>query len=157
MSRAVTTAGAFYHILSHILMTMLEKSNVIFPLLEPQDPFQASQLKFEEFQKDLRKLEKDLRACETEAGKVCQFSFRGTHPAFKDNMEKFISQAKIDHELEEKSLAETHKSFLETAAYFCMKPKMGKKKVSLNAFFSIWHEFSSDFKEFWRKENKLIL
>ncbi|XP_007436503.1 formin-2 [Python bivittatus] len=133
------------------------KEQCIFPLPEPQDLFQASQLKFEEFNKDLRKLKKDLRACETEAGKVCQFSLEEHIQPFKDNMEKFISQAKIDHEMEEKSLAETHKSFLETAAYFCMKPKMGEKEVSLNAFFSIWHEFSSDFKEFWKKENKLIL
>uniref|UniRef100_A0A8D2J2H5 Formin-2 n=1 Tax=Varanus komodoensis TaxID=61221 RepID=A0A8D2J2H5_VARKO len=133
------------------------KEQCIFPLPEPQDLFQASQLKFEEFHKDLRKLKKDLRACETEAGKVCQFSLEEHIQPFKDNMEKFISQAKIDHELEEISLAETHKSFLETAAYFCMKPKMGEKEVSLNAFFSIWHEFSSDFKEFWKKENKLIL
>ncbi|XP_062980406.1 formin-2 [Elgaria multicarinata webbii] len=133
------------------------KEQCIFPLPEPQDLFQASQLKFEEFQKDLRKLKKDLRACETEAGKVCQFSLEEHIQPFKDNMEKFISQAKTDHELEEISLAETHKSFLETAAYFCMKPKMGEKEVSLNAFFSIWHEFSTDFKEFWKKENKLIL
>nr|XP_056709261.1 formin-2 [Euleptes europaea] len=133
------------------------KEQCIFPLPEPQDLFQASQLKFEEFQKDLRKLKKDLRACETEAGKVCQLSLEEHIQPFKDNMEKFISQAKIDHEMEEKSLAETHKSFLETTAYFCMKPKMAEKEVSLNAFFSIWHEFSSDFKEFWKKENKLIL
>ncbi|XP_060099477.1 formin-2 [Heteronotia binoei] len=133
------------------------KEQCIFPLPEPQDLFQASQLKFEEFQKDLRKLKKDLRACETEAGKVCQLSLEEHIQPFKDNMEKFISQAKIDHEMEEKSLAEAHKSFLETTAYFCMKPKMGEKEVSLNAFFSIWHEFSSDFKEFWKKENKLIL
>ncbi|XP_054828097.1 formin-2 [Eublepharis macularius] len=133
------------------------KEQCIFPLPEPQDLFQASQLKFEEFQKDLRKLKKDLRACETEAGKVCQLSLEEHIQPFKDNMEKFISQAKIDHEVEEKSLAETHKSFLETTAYFYMKAKMGEKEVSLNAFFSIWHEFSSDFKEFWKKENKLIL
>lgn len=48
-------------------------------------------------------------------------------------------------------------SFLETTAYFCMKPKMGEKEVSPHSFFSIWHEFSSDFKDFWKKENKLIL
>uniref|UniRef100_A0A670IB88 Formin-2 n=1 Tax=Podarcis muralis TaxID=64176 RepID=A0A670IB88_PODMU len=133
------------------------KEQCIFPLPEPQDLFQATQLKFEEFQKDLRKLKKDLRGCETEAGKVCQFSLEEHIQPFKDSMEKFISQAKIDHEMEEKSLEVTHKSFLETAAYFCMKPKMSEKEVSLNAFFSIWHEFSSDFKEFWKKENKLIL
>ncbi|KFP33220.1 Formin-2, partial [Colius striatus] len=47
--------------------------------------------------------------------------------------------------------------FLETTVYFCMKQKMGEKEVSPHSFFSIWHEFSSDFKDFWKKENKLIL
>ncbi|XP_074229321.1 formin-2 isoform X2 [Camelus bactrianus] len=102
------------------------KEQCVFPLPEPQDLFQASQMKFEDFQKDLRKLKKDLRA-------------------------------KIDQEAEETSLTETHKCFLETAAYFFMRPKIGEKEVSPNAFFSIWHEFSSDFKDYWKKENKLIL
>nr|XP_058908827.1 formin-2 [Kogia breviceps] len=102
------------------------KEQCVFPLPEPQDLFQASQMKFEDFQKDLRKLKKDLRA-------------------------------KIDQEAEENSLTETHKCFLETTAYFFMRPKIGEKEVSPNVFFSIWHEFSSDFKDFWKKENKLIL
>ncbi|XP_055090910.1 formin-2 isoform X3 [Symphalangus syndactylus] len=102
------------------------KEQCLFPLPEPQDLFQASQMKFEDFQKDLRKLKKDLKA-------------------------------KIDQEAEENSLTETHKCFLETTAYFFMKPKLGEKEVSPNAFFSIWHEFSSDFKDFWKKENKLLL
>nr|XP_026649619.1 formin-2 [Zonotrichia albicollis] len=133
------------------------REQCIFPLPDPQDLFQASQLKFDDFQKDLRKMKKDLRACETEAAKVYQLSLEEHLQPFKDNMEQFISQAKIDQENEEKSLTETHKSFLETTAYFCMKPKMGEKEVSPHSFFSIWHEFSSDFKDFWKKENKLIL
>ncbi|ERE73308.1 formin-2-like protein [Cricetulus griseus] len=48
-------------------------------------------------------------------------------------------------------------SFLETTAYYFMKPKLGEKEVSPNVFFSVWHEFSSDFKDSWKKENKLIL
>ncbi|XP_030412837.1 formin-2 isoform X3 [Gopherus evgoodei] len=133
------------------------KEQCIFPLSEPQDLFQASQMKFDDFQKDLRKLKKDLRACETQAGKVYQVSLEEHIQPFKDSMEQFINQAKIDQENEEKSLTEAHKSFLETAAYFCVKPKMGEKEVSPHAFFSIWHEFSSDFKDLWKKENKLIL
>ncbi|XP_057219952.1 formin-2 isoform X2 [Malurus melanocephalus] len=133
------------------------REQCIFPLPDPQDLFQASQLKFDDFQKDLRKMRKDLRACETEAAKVYQLSLEEHLQPFKDNMERFISQAKTDQENEEKSLTETHKSFLETTAYFCMKPKMGEKEVSPHSFFSIWHEFSSDFKDFWKKENKLIL
>ncbi|XP_064014686.1 formin-2 isoform X2 [Pogoniulus pusillus] len=133
------------------------KEQCIFPLPDPQDLFQASQLKFDDFQKDLRKMKKDLRVCETEAAKVYQLSLEEHLQPFKNSMEQFISQAKIDQENEETSLTEAHKSFLETAAYFCMKPKMGEKEVSPHSFFSIWHEFSSDFKDFWKKENKLIL
>nr|XP_023405081.1 formin-2 [Loxodonta africana] len=133
------------------------KEQCVFPLPEPQDLFQASQMKFEDFQKDLRKLKKDLKACEVEAGKVYQVSSQDHIQPFKENMEQFIIQAKIDQELEENSLTETHKCFLETTAYFFMKPKLGEKEVSPNVFFSIWHEFSSDFKDFWKKENKLIL
>lgn len=33
----------------------------VYPLPEPQDLFQASQMKFEDFQRDLRKLRKDLK------------------------------------------------------------------------------------------------
>ncbi|XP_052495483.1 formin-2 [Budorcas taxicolor] len=133
------------------------KEQCMFPLPEPQDLFQASQMKFEDFQKDLRKLKKDLRACEVEAGKVYQVSSKEHIQPFKENMEQFIIQAKIDQEAEENSLTETHKCFLETTAYFFMRPKLGEKEVSPNVFFGIWHEFSSDFKDFWKKENKLIL
>ncbi|XP_032955585.1 formin-2 [Rhinolophus ferrumequinum] len=133
------------------------KEQCVFPLPEPQDLFQATQMKFEDFQKDLRKLKKDLKACEVEAGKVYQVSSKEHIQPFKENMEQFIIQAKVDQEAEENSLTETHKCFLETTAYFFMKPKIGEKEVSPNVFFSIWHEFSSDFKDFWKKENKLIL
>lgn len=37
------------------------KEQCVYPLPEPQDLFQASQMKFEDFQKDLRKLKKDLK------------------------------------------------------------------------------------------------
>ena len=36
------------------------RESCVYPLPEPQDLFQASQMKFEDFQRDLRKLRKDL-------------------------------------------------------------------------------------------------
>ncbi|XP_075452870.1 formin-2 [Ascaphus truei] len=133
------------------------KEECVFPLPEPQDLFQASQMKFEDFQKDLRKLKRDLLACETEAAKVYKTSLEEHLQPFKANMEEFIGKAKIDHEDAEKLLTEVHLRFLETSSFFCVKPKMGEKEVSPNSFFSIWHEFSTDFKDFWKKENKVIL
>ena len=37
------------------------RETCVYPLPEPQDLFQASQMKFEDFQKDLSRLRKDLR------------------------------------------------------------------------------------------------
>ncbi|GAA6097341.1 formin-2 isoform X1 [Tachysurus ichikawai] len=49
------------------------------------------------------------------------------------------------------------KEFLELTVLFSVKPKSGEKEVSAHTFFSVWHEFSTDFKDLWKKENKLIL
>lgn len=48
-------------------------------------------------------------------------------------------------------------SFGELSMSFSVKPKAGEKEVSPNTFFSIWHEFSTDFKDQWKKKNKLML
>lgn len=48
-------------------------------------------------------------------------------------------------------------SFLELTVSFSVKPKAGDKEVSLSTFFSVWHEFSTDFKEQWKRQNKLML
>lgn len=133
------------------------KEQPLFPLPEPQDLFHVSQMKFEDFQKDLRKLRKDLKACEMEAEKVYRLSAEEHLQPFKQHMEEFIEQAKIDQEAAENCLAEVHASFLETATYFYMKPKMGEKEVSTHAFFSLWDEFITDFKDFWKKEYRTIM
>ncbi|CAM9506391.1 unnamed protein product, partial [Lampetra fluviatilis] len=128
----------------------------IFPLPEPQELFQAAQVKFEDIQKDMRELRKDLKACESELKKVCKLSKSEHIEPFKSHMEAFTHQAKIDREVEEKRLQETQASFLDTAAFFCFKPKSGEKEVTPSHFFSVWLEFCSDFKENWKKENKVI-
>lgn len=38
-----------------------------------------------------------------------------------------------------------------------VKPKLGEKEVSPNTFFSIWHEFSTDFKDHWKRETRVML
>lgn len=40
---------------------------------------------------------------------------------------------------------------------FSVKAKPGEKEISPNTVFCVWHEFSSDFKDYWKKENKAIL
>uniref|UniRef100_A0A3P9I4B4 FH2 domain-containing protein n=2 Tax=Oryzias latipes TaxID=8090 RepID=A0A3P9I4B4_ORYLA len=133
------------------------KETCVYPLPEPQDLFQASQMKFEDFQRDLRKLRKDLNACLAETEKVCKLSSEENLHPFKEKMDEFLNQAKTDLEMQEKQLTETQNTFLELTMSFSVKPKAGEKEVSPNTFFSIWHEFSSDFKEQWKKQNKIML
>ncbi|CAG5911964.1 unnamed protein product, partial [Menidia menidia] len=133
------------------------KESCVYPLPEPHDLFQASQLKFEDFQKDLMRLQKDLRTCTSEVEKVCKVSHEDNLQPFKDKMEEFLGQAKSELETLNAQLSKTHKLFLELTVFFSVKPKSGEKEVSPNTFFSIWHEFSSDFKDQWKKENKSIL
>ncbi|XP_060789353.1 formin-2 isoform X2 [Neoarius graeffei] len=129
----------------------------VYPLPEPQDLFQASQMKFEDFRRDLGKLRKDLNACLSEMEKVCVMSSDEHRQPFKDKMEEFLSQARTELEAQDKQLTETQQSFLDLSAFFSVKPKGEEKEVSPNTFFSVWHEFSSDFKDLWKRENKLLL
>uniref|UniRef100_A0A4W5PID5 Formin 2a n=1 Tax=Hucho hucho TaxID=62062 RepID=A0A4W5PID5_9TELE len=133
------------------------RETCVYPLPEPQDLFQASQMKFEDFQRDLRKLRKDLNACLAETEKVCQVSSEEHLQPFKEKMEEFLSQAKTDLEAQETQLENTHKIFLELSVFFSVKAKAGEKEVSPSTLFSVWHEFSTDFKDLWKKENKLRL
>ncbi|GAA6232614.1 formin-2-like [Lates japonicus] len=133
------------------------RETCVYPLPEPHDLFQASQMKFEDFQKDLTRLRKDLRACTSEVEKVCKVSDEDNLQPFKNKMEDFLTQAKSELETLESQLSSTHKLFLELTVFFSVKAKAGEKEVSPNTFFCIWHEFSSDFKDQWKKENKIIL
>uniref|UniRef100_H2MVU5 FH2 domain-containing protein n=1 Tax=Oryzias latipes TaxID=8090 RepID=H2MVU5_ORYLA len=143
-----TAPKAFCRTSLHTTSNTLMRDTCVFPLPEPHDLFQASQMKFEDFQKDLTRHRRDLRACSAEVEKVCKLSDQDNLQPFKDKMEDFLAQ--VTHLL-------LPFSFLELTVFFSVKPKAGEKEVSPNTFFSIWHDFSSDFKEQWKKENKSIL
>uniref|UniRef100_A0A673UAX6 Formin 1 n=1 Tax=Suricata suricatta TaxID=37032 RepID=A0A673UAX6_SURSU len=131
-----------------------EKS--IFPLPEPQDFFLASQVKFEDLIKDLRKLKRQLEASEKQMMVVCKESPKEYLQPFKDKLEEFFQKAKKEHKMEESHLENAQKSFETTVGYFGMKPKSGEKEITPNYVFMVWYEFCSDFKTIWKRESKTI-
>lgn len=128
----------------------------IFPLPEPQELMRASQVKFEDLTKDLRKLKRDLAACEKETVLVCQHSSEQDLQPFKEKMEAFIQNAKNEHKVEEEHLDESIKSFEDIIRFFGVKPKSGEKEVAPNNIFMLWFEFCTDFKNTWKCESKHI-
>uniref|UniRef100_A0A3Q2ZDV6 Formin 1 n=1 Tax=Kryptolebias marmoratus TaxID=37003 RepID=A0A3Q2ZDV6_KRYMA len=123
MTRAVTIAYAG-----------TDKS--VFPLPEPQDFLQASQVNFDDLAKDIRKLKKDLTACEKDVENVCGNSSDEHLQPFKEKMD----------------LTET---FLDMVSYFGMKPKSGEKEVASSYVFMLWYEFCNDFKNSWIRQTVL--
>ncbi|XP_077906006.1 formin-1 isoform X6 [Ictidomys tridecemlineatus] len=131
-----------------------EKS--VFPLPEPQDFFLASQVKFEDLIKDLRKLKRQLEASEKQMMVVCKESPKEYLQPFKDKLEEFFQKAKKEHKMEESHLENAQKSFETTVGYFGMKPKAGEKEITPGYVFMVWYEFCSDFKAIWKRESKNI-
>ncbi|NXD80319.1 FMN protein, partial [Halcyon senegalensis] len=128
----------------------------IFPLPEPQDFFQASQVKFEDLIKDLRKLKRDLEASEKQMKLVCRESSEEHLHPFKEKLEEFFQKAKEERKKEERRLENAQKCFEETVEYFGIKPKPGEKEITPNYVFMVWYEFCSDFKTIWKRESKSI-
>lgn len=128
----------------------------VFPLPEPQDFFQAAQVKFDDLTKDIRKLKRDLTAREKDVQKVCANSSEDNLQPFKEKMERFLTSAQTEHSSEEDRLNAAQKSFQDTVSYFGVKPKSGEKEVAPNYVFMLWYEFCNDFKNTWIKQSKNI-
>lgn len=131
-----------------------EKS--VFPLPEPQYFLQASQVKFDDLTKDIRKLKRDLTAYEKNVQKVCANSSEQHLQPFKDKMEGFISTAQNEHSGEEELLMAAQKSFQDVVSYFGIKPKSGESEVTTSHVFMLWYDFDNDFKNSWIRESKII-
>ncbi|XP_070612608.1 formin-1 [Erythrolamprus reginae] len=130
--------------------------NSVFPLPEPQDFFQASQVKFEDLIKDLRKLKKDLEGCEKQMKVVFRESPEEHLQPFKDKFEDFFCEAIEEHKAEKSHLDIAQKCFEEMVKYYGIKPKSGEKETTPNYVFMVWYEFCSEFKTIWKRENKNI-
>lgn len=57
----VGTSSSFFFFCLFVQYQDAGRETCVYPLPEPHDLFQASQMKFEDFQKDLVRLRKDLR------------------------------------------------------------------------------------------------
>ncbi|KAF5908444.1 formin-1 isoform X1 [Clarias magur] len=140
----------------HNLDTNVGTENCVFPLPEPQDVFLASQVKFEDLSKELRKLSKDLEGCEKDVQSVCLTSSQEYINPFKEKMEAFISSAQKEKIATEHHLLSAQKSFHDLVQYFGMKPCSGEQDVLPGHVFMLWFEFCNDFKTRWKRENKAI-
>uniref|UniRef100_A0A665VL16 Formin-like n=1 Tax=Echeneis naucrates TaxID=173247 RepID=A0A665VL16_ECHNA len=131
-----------------------EKS--VFPLLEPQDLFQAAQVRFEDITKDIRKLKRDLTACEKDVQKVCANSSEENLQPFQEKMEGFISAVNTIRQHFSCTCSVFPHSFQDMVSYFGIKPKAGEKEVAPSYVLMLWYEFCNDFKNTWIRHSKNI-
>ncbi|XP_051510335.1 formin-like [Myxocyprinus asiaticus] len=131
-----------------------EKS--IFPLPEPQDVFLASQIKFEDLSKDLRKLSRDLAVCEKDVLTVCSISSQEYMHPFKEKMDFFIANAQKEVISMEHQVISARKRFCYLVEFFGLKPRSGEQEIVPGHVFTLWFEFCNDFKMRWKRENKVM-
>ncbi|XP_051954469.1 formin-like [Xyrauchen texanus] len=131
-----------------------EKS--IFPLPEPQDVFLASQIKFEDLSKDLRKLSRDLAVCEKDVLTVCTISSQEHMHPFKEKMDFFIANAQKEVIAMEHQVISARKRFCYLVEFFGLKPRSGEQEILPGHVFTLWFEFCNDFKMRWKRENKVM-
>ncbi|XP_057209764.1 formin isoform X2 [Triplophysa rosa] len=131
-----------------------EKS--VFPLPEPQDVFLASQVKFEDLSRDLRRLSRDLAVCEKDVLTVCTNSAQEHMHPFKEKMDCFIANAQKEVITMEHQVISARKSFGHLVEYLSIKPRSGDQEVLPGHVFTLWFEFCNDFKIRWKRENKTI-
>ncbi|KAB5539912.1 hypothetical protein PHYPO_G00094610 [Pangasianodon hypophthalmus] len=147
------------YVVSYYLRNLDKNSGTedcVFPLPEPQDVFLASQVKFEDLSKELRKLGKDLEGCEKDVQRVWLTSAQEYIHPFKEKMEAFIASAQKEQRATEHHLISAQKSFHDLVQYFGIRPRSGEQDVLPGHVFMLWFEFCNDFKTRWKRENKAI-
>lgn len=125
------------------------------PLPEPSDAERAASVKFEDLQSDLNRLKGEMNICEKRTEKVIAASTDDHLQPFKDKMETFLTNAKLEHQEQLENLEECKLKFDEALTFFQWKGK--KSDAEPKEFFASWITFCSDFKDIWKKEQQRII
>ncbi|KAL0963138.1 hypothetical protein UPYG_G00350220 [Umbra pygmaea] len=147
------------YVVSYYLHNLDENAGTdrsVFPLPDPQQVFQAAQVKFEDVNKDLRQLRRDLTVCEKSVQKVCLGSSEEHLQPFKDKMEVFVLIARKELNEADAQLMFARKRYQDLGRFLGLKPKIGETEVETGHLFMLWFEFCADFKTRWKRENKNI-
>ncbi|XP_033105443.1 formin-like [Anneissia japonica] len=126
------------------------------PVPEPSKIDKATLVKFDDVDKDLRRIIRDLRACDERVQRVVEKSAEEHLQPFKDNLENFVTSAKLEAQNQEELIENAKQTFDSLVNYYCVKPKQGEDTVTPHYLFNLWAPFCRDFKDIWKKEQQRI-
>eukprot|EP00117_Sycon_ciliatum_P018697 scpid19925/ scgid17183/ Formin-2 len=127
------------------------------PLPEPADLTQATAVKFDEVSADLRKLDEEVKGAQAAYKKVIKESNKTNREPFKTIMEVFLSMATRELTSARSLLEECIERFQALVTFYQVKPQPGESEVAPKDFFELWIPFTTEFKEYWKKEQKEVL
>uniref|UniRef100_A0A0L8HL97 FH2 domain-containing protein n=1 Tax=Octopus bimaculoides TaxID=37653 RepID=A0A0L8HL97_OCTBM len=130
---------------------------VALPLPDPSDINQATLVNFEDILVEMGKIEKDFQSAETRSDKVMESSGEKFLQPFKDIMTEFFIKGRQELKDQQENLRECQNKFDYVVKFYCVKPKSGEKTVTPVYFFSLWMTFCKEFKDFWKKEQQIIV
>lgn len=132
-------------------------SEIDLPVPDPADVNQALTIDFQEVHQQLTELRAALAEAERTSDVVVQNASEATLQPFKDLMAAFLEEANGRIERQAKRLEEAQTIFVKTLRFYKYLPKSGGaiEDCTPAQFFEQWAQFSTDFRDIWKKEKTL--
>ncbi|CAL1265358.1 unnamed protein product [Larinioides sclopetarius] len=125
------------------------------PVPEPSDVERAGTVSFDDVRKELDKLYVQTAACERKVSKILNSSDEEHKQPLKDTMQAFLEKAFAETRIQMENLERCKAKFKATQKFFKFMPKSNNESEWPKEFFAVWLPFCSDFKDIWKKEQKL--
>ncbi|KAG8185502.1 hypothetical protein JTE90_019758 [Oedothorax gibbosus] len=147
------------HFVVKLYFTIFEKDKSAeechLPIPEPSDVDRAGIVNFDDVKKELDRLYVQTAACERKVSKILSSSDEEHQQPLKDTMQTFLEKAFAETRLQMENLDICKIKFMSTQKFFKFQPKSNNESEWPKEFFSLWTSFCSDFKDIWKKEQKI--
>ncbi|GBN26758.1 Formin-2 [Araneus ventricosus] len=125
------------------------------PVPEPSDVERAGTVNFDDVRKELDKLYVQTAACERKVSKILNSSDEEHQQPLKETMQAFLEKAFAETRMQMENLERCKLKFKATQKFFKFMPKSNNESEWPKEFFTVWLPFCSEFKDIWKKEQKL--
>ncbi len=143
------------HYIAAVYINKLDYDLVELPLPDSSDFLFVARVKFEDIAGELRQMRNELNGVEEQVASVLKLEGGdNVYGPFKKKMQEFLKSSNEEWKKQEGHLITCRQGFKKMTEMFGVKAKSGETEVTTEYFFTLWAEFSEDFKHVWKTEAK---
>lgn len=147
------------HYIASYFINKCDANLTNLPLPDQSDFNFVSGVNYDEVESELRQLQKQLANIQQQvddivnAGQATADESMDTN--FKVKMDEFLTNSGEEVKEQEENFQKCKDKFKKVTSAFCLKPKGNEPEVTPEYFFSLWAQFSMDFKVAWKREGQV--